>query len=366
MSSYAPSVVRRCGGHTCPPQGCDRDKVRRSGGAGAAPPVPAGVHQVLGQPGRPLRPAVRREMERGFGAGFGSVRVHTGPLAAATARELDADAYTVGEHVVFGAGGYRPQEPAGARVLAHELTHVLQQRGSGGGGGRAQAMRVGHPADPEERAADASAEQVVRRFSAGMAGAEFGGGESGGGGASGSWDDLSVKSAEGPAAAGVAPRQAPTMGPVTGSGGVRVCARALQIGPFGNHAYIDAPPFNYAIISPMCPQNTFDNPLTGTSGQKWDNSPDPCGKTPTCLTCEPKPGVTSVPECMAATFRAYNNPSLYKLSGPNSNTFAGTLARACCAGMDPKPKALGTCIGWDAAPAPYRGGKKDCPPGPTC
>lgn len=69
---------------------------------------------------------------------------------------------------------------------------------------------------------------------------------------------------------------------------------------------------------------------------------------------------------MATAFRAYNNPSLYKLTGPNSNTFAGTLARACCAGMDPKPKALGTCVGWDDAPAPYRGGKKDCPPGPTC
>ncbi|MFE0136203.1 DUF4157 domain-containing protein [Streptomyces sp. NPDC059037] len=456
---------------------------------------------MLTQPGTPLGPGVRRTMERGFGAGFGSVRVHTGPLAAATASELDATAYTVGEHVVFGAGGYRPEEPAGARVLAHELTHVLQQRGSGGGAGPVRPMRVGDPADPEERAADAGAERVLRRVSDGMsevgvgggdksggaraswddapqagaqspakqaaeqvlrrlsdgmpetgihgggksggataswdeapqadaqspaeqatehvlrrlsdgmsepgvggggesggaraswddapqAGAQSpaeqaaeqvlrrlsdgmsepgvgGGGESGGGGASAGWEDVPPASAESEAAPLVAPRP-PTIVPVKGSGGVRVCARPLQIGPFGNHAYIDAPPFNYAIISPMCPQGTLDNPLTGTSGQKWDNSPDPCGKTPTCLTCEPKAGVTSVPECMAAAFRAYNNPSHYKLTGPNSNTFAGTLARACCAGMDPKPKALGTCVGWDDAPAPYRGGKKDCPPGPTC
>ncbi|MEV0319757.1 DUF4157 domain-containing protein [Streptomyces sp. NPDC050658] len=363
MSTYAPSVVRRCGGHTCPPQGCDRDKLRRSGGTGGASPVPAGVRQVLGQPGAPLRPAVRRAMERGFGADFGAVRVHTGPLAAATARELDAEAYTVGEHVVFGADGHRPEERAGARVLAHELTHVLQQRGSGASAGRVRPMRVGDPADPEERAADAGAERLLRRFSADLSGPSFGGGESGGGGASGSWDDLSVVAAEGPTAA----RQPPTMGPVKGSGGVRVCARPLQIGPFGNHAYIDAPPFNYAIISPMCPQHWYDTPLTKTSALKWDDSPDPCGKTPSCVTCEPKPGVTSVPECMANAFRAYNNPSLYKLTGPNSNTFAGTLARTCCAGMVPKPAALGTCVGWDDPPAPTRGSLKDCPPGPpTC
>lgn len=147
----------------------------------------------------------------------------------------------------------------------------------------------------------------------------------------------------------------------------KVCARKLQISPYGNHAYIEAPPFRYAIISPTCPSHWYDNPVTGTGGQKWDNSPDPCGKTPTCLDCIPLPGVTDVGRCLRDAFLSYNNPSLYKLLGPNSNTFAGTLARRCCAGMVPKPAALGWVPGWDDSPASARPvPSKGCPPGPTC
>jgi hypothetical protein len=145
-----------------------------------------------------------------------------------------------------------------------------------------------------------------------------------------------------------------------------VCARALQATSRANHAYIEAPPHRYAIISPLCPNHWYDNPLTGTTAQKWDNSPDPCGKTPSCIPCQPKAGVTDVGACLRSAFAAYNRLSLYKALGPNSNTFAGTLARACCAGMVPKPAALGTVPGWDDAPAPARAGNEPCPPGPTC
>lgn len=164
----------------------------------------------------------------------------------------------------------------------------------------------------------------------------------------------------------------PTPGPVPGPApgpapatSVQVCSRDLQISPVGKHAYIEAPPFRYAVISPTCPQHWYDNAITGTSGQKWDNSMDPCGKSPTCINCRPAPGVTDVATCMRDAFNAYNNPNLYRLSGPNSNTFAGTLARRCCAGMVPKPAALGWCPAWDDAPAPTRG-TGPCPPGPTC
>jgi hypothetical protein len=166
---------------------------------------------------------------------------------------------------------------------------------------------------------------------------------------------------EGPTAPGqerVAPPSTPGGSPVT------VCARNLSFTSRANHAYIDAPPYRYAIIGPLCPAHWYDNPATGTSAQKWDDSRDPCGKTPTCLPCDPKPGVTDVARCMRDAFIAYNNPSLYKLLGPNSNTFAGTLARTCCAGMVPKPAALGTCPGWDDPPAPFRAGASPCPPGP--
>ena len=161
------------------------------------------------------------------------------------------------------------------------------------------------------------------------------------------------------------PVPAPAPGPAPATS-VQVCSRDLQISPKGKHAYIDAPPFRYAIISPTCPQHWYDNPLTGTGGQKWDNSPDPCMKSPTCIDCQAAPGVTDVAKCMRDAFNAYNNPSLYKLSGPNSNTFAGTLARTCCAGMVPKPAALGWVPAWDDAPAPQRGAGDPCPPGPTC
>jgi hypothetical protein len=76
--------------------------------------------------------------------------------------------------------------------------------------------------------------------------------------------------------------------------------------------------------------------------------------------------VTDVAQCLRDAFTRYNNPSLYKGLGPNSNTFAGTLARTCCAGMVPKPPALGNCPGWSDAPAPARAGATPCPPGPTC
>ena len=67
-------------------------------------------------------------MEGRFGHDFSSVRVHTDEVATASAAELGASAYTVGNHVVFGRGRYSPGQAAGRRLLAHELTHVVQQQ----------------------------------------------------------------------------------------------------------------------------------------------------------------------------------------------------------------------------------------------
>jgi hypothetical protein len=93
-----------------------------------APPL---VHDVLRSPGRSLEPTVRSGMEAGLGSDFSHVRVHTDSRAAESAHALGAAAYTVGRHVVFGRGGYVPRTVAGRHLLAHELTHVLQQRESG-------------------------------------------------------------------------------------------------------------------------------------------------------------------------------------------------------------------------------------------
>jgi hypothetical protein len=80
-------------------------------------------------PGQLLAPATRAFMQSRFGHDFGNVRVHTDTKAADSARAVNALAYTVGQDVVFGTGQYAPTTAAGRRLLAHELTHVVQQAG---------------------------------------------------------------------------------------------------------------------------------------------------------------------------------------------------------------------------------------------
>lgn len=98
-------------------------------GAGAAHPATLGN----GGPGAGLTGGARLADEElqffndRMGRDFDRVRVHTGPRAEAAARRLGANAYTVGRHVVFGRGKYRPGTPDGRRLLGHELAHVVQQ-----------------------------------------------------------------------------------------------------------------------------------------------------------------------------------------------------------------------------------------------
>jgi hypothetical protein len=102
--------------------------VQRSGESGAGQAAPRAVHQVIARTGQPLDAATRARLEPRFGHDFSRVRVHHDAAAAASAQAIRAHAYTVGEHVVFGAGRYAPHDAAGQRLLAHELTHVLQQQ----------------------------------------------------------------------------------------------------------------------------------------------------------------------------------------------------------------------------------------------
>jgi hypothetical protein len=90
----------------------------------AAPRI---VHDVLRSPGQPLDTATRASLEPRFGHDFGRVRIHADATAAESARAADAHAYTVGSSIVFGAGRYAPGTESGRRLLAHELTHVIQQ-----------------------------------------------------------------------------------------------------------------------------------------------------------------------------------------------------------------------------------------------
>jgi hypothetical protein len=109
--------------------------VRVGWGAGSAPGSgPAAVRATtpdVSNPsggGEPLSAGTRRFFEDRFGRGFGDVRVHTGRAADAAARALDAEAFTHGRDVYFRSGRYRPDTSDGQRLLAHELTHTIQQR----------------------------------------------------------------------------------------------------------------------------------------------------------------------------------------------------------------------------------------------
>jgi hypothetical protein len=92
--------------------------------------MPASVQQVVSSPGNQLDVTTRSLMESRLGCDFAGVRVHSNGGAAESALAVGAAAYTVGQHVVFGAGQYSPHTPSGRGLLAHELAHVVQQSGA--------------------------------------------------------------------------------------------------------------------------------------------------------------------------------------------------------------------------------------------
>jgi hypothetical protein len=142
-------------------QQCKKKKLQRRAadfsGMETAPPI---VDEVLESPGHPLDAAIRSFMEPRFGHDFGKVRVHTDQKAAESARAVNALAYTVGSNVVFAGGQYAPGKPSGRRLLAHELTHVVQQRGMRNAAPQTK-LEVGPANDSLEQEADRFAEKVV-------------------------------------------------------------------------------------------------------------------------------------------------------------------------------------------------------------
>jgi hypothetical protein len=91
--------------------------------------APPSVHETLRSDGQPLDTESRAFLEPRFAADFSQVRIHADDRAADSARAVDANAYTVGQHLVFGPGQHAPHTNAGRRLVAHELAHVVQQSG---------------------------------------------------------------------------------------------------------------------------------------------------------------------------------------------------------------------------------------------
>ena len=152
-----------CGRHMTAGGECEACRQKREGmlqksavSATLVNGVPPIVHEVLNSSGQPLDAGTRVFMEPRFGHDFSQVRVHADARAAESVRAVNALAYTVGRDVVFGEGEYAPGTSEGRRLLAHELTHVAQQRS-----GVSQNDVVGEPEDVWEQEADWVAGQVI-------------------------------------------------------------------------------------------------------------------------------------------------------------------------------------------------------------
>lgn len=131
-------------------------ELQRAGHGASSREAPPLVHDVLRAPGSPLDASTRRAMQRRLGHDLGNVRVHTDERAAASARAVDALAYTVGSSIVFDSGRYAPHDSLGRELLTHELVHTIQQ-GLTEPGPAGEQLLVGPP--------DSAAESEARRIS---------------------------------------------------------------------------------------------------------------------------------------------------------------------------------------------------------
>lgn len=125
-----------------------------------APVVEAALARIGS--GAPLSTRVRRQMEAALGVSLARVRVHTDATAAAAARAVHAEAFTVGEDIFFGEGAFCPDSPAGQRLIVHELVHVLQSW-QGRTDHHGPGLRVSQPTDSLEQEAEAIADATSRR-----------------------------------------------------------------------------------------------------------------------------------------------------------------------------------------------------------
>jgi hypothetical protein len=151
-------LLMRCPGRRCTPDSCDHAQPlarKRAFGGGADTTQ---VEQVLRSPGEPLETGLRTSMEGRFRHDFGNVRVHADTLAAESAAAVNAEAYTVGQELVFARGRFAPSTPSGRRLLAHELAHAVQQSGTGDSSGPIEVVPDDHPSELAARRAEGNLE----------------------------------------------------------------------------------------------------------------------------------------------------------------------------------------------------------------
>ncbi len=164
VTPFVSGVLQRkcaCGNHTVAREQCTecankKDAPQRYPSNQSEPTeAPAVVHDVLRSPGQPLGAETRAFMETRFGKDFSQVRVHADARAAESAQAVNAVAYTVGRDVVFGAGQYAAGTDMGNQLLAHELTHTLQQDS-----GTTGHLQISSPTAPHEEEANRVASTI--------------------------------------------------------------------------------------------------------------------------------------------------------------------------------------------------------------
>ncbi len=152
------------GDTTTSPDGESRLRQHHSGKPDASPlAAPPVVREVLGEPGQPLNAETRALMESRFGHDFSKVRVHADAKAAESAQAVNATAYTVGSDMVFGTGQYAPETNEGKQLLAHELTHVVQQGSVGSQPNNLQRKSPKKSSDEKKTTKAASEEEQARK-----------------------------------------------------------------------------------------------------------------------------------------------------------------------------------------------------------
>lgn len=136
--------------------GVDRAATKQQGAGPLDEGIAADIQAARGG-GQAMDDNTRVDMESNLGVDLSGVRVHTDGQADHLSRSVQAEAFTTGSDVFFRSGKYQPESTDGRRLLAHELTHVVQQStGNGGAGGR-----VSSPDDPHEREAAAVGDAVA-------------------------------------------------------------------------------------------------------------------------------------------------------------------------------------------------------------
>jgi hypothetical protein len=153
-------ISRKCA--ACEEEAKQTVRTKREGARISEGEAPATVDDVLRSPGEPLDTATRAFFEPRFVADFSDARIHRDDQATRSAQDVGARAYTVGKHLVFAPGAYAPTEDAGRRLIAHELSHVVQQ-----GQNRAAGIQRDTPAPQASGAPAAGAAGAVAGAAAG-------------------------------------------------------------------------------------------------------------------------------------------------------------------------------------------------------